>query len=116
MTPATLIEQELAAAQAAQQDGNHGKARVCARRAVARATEVWLARRPLPRWRGDAMAHLRQIQQDASFPLPIRQAAERLSTSVTRQHAAPITTDPVADAKLIIVHLSSTTTSGNAPR
>ena len=115
MTPAAMIEQELAAAQAAQQDGNHGKARVCARRAVARATEAWLARLPLPRWGGDAMAHLRQIQQDASFPLPIRQAAERLSTSVTRQHAAPITKDPVADARLIIAHLGNTT-SDNAPR
>ena len=98
MTPAALIEQELAAAEAAWQDGNDGKARVCARRAVARATEAWLARFPLPRWHGDAMAHLRQIQQDASFPLPIRQAAERLSTPVTNQHAAPFMTDPVADA------------------
>jgi hypothetical protein len=114
LTPAALIEQELAAAEAARQNSNDGKARVCARRAVALATEVWLARLPLPRWRGDAMAHLRQIQQDASFPLPIRQAAERLSTSVTRQHAAPITTDPVADARLIIAHLSSST-SDNAP-
>ena len=107
MTPTALIEQELAAAQAAQQDRNHGKARVCARRAVAHATEAWLARLPLPRWRGDAMEHLRQIQQDASFPLPIRQAAERLSTPVTRQHAAPFTTDPIADARLIIAHLNS---------
>ena len=115
MRPATLIEQELAAAQAAQQNGNHGKARVCARRAVARATEAWLARLPSPRWRGDAMAHLRQIQQDASFPLPIRQAAERLSTPVTRQHATPFTTDPIADARLIIAHLGNTT-SDNAPR
>jgi hypothetical protein len=115
MTPAALIEQELAAAEAAWQDGNDGKARVCARRAVARATEAWLARLPLPRWHGDAMAHLRQIQQDASFPLPIRQAAERLSTPVTNQHAAPFTTDPVADARLIIAHLSNTTTD-SAPR
>jgi hypothetical protein len=114
LTPAALIEQELSAAEAARQNSNDGKARVCARRAVALATEVWLARLPLPRWRGDAMAHLRQIQQDASFPLPIRQAAERLSTSVTRQHAAPITTDPVTDARLIIAHLSSST-SDNAP-
>ena len=115
MTLAALIEQELAAAEAARQNSNDGKARVCARRAVDLATEVWLARLPLPRWGGDAMAHLRQIQQDASFPLPIRQAAERLSTSVTRQHAAPITTDPVADARLIIAHLSSSSTSDNAP-
>ena len=107
MTPTALIEQELAAAQAAQQDSNDGKARVCARRAVAHATEAWLARLPLLRWRGDAMEHLRQIQQGASFPLPIRQAAERLITSVTRQHAGPFTTDPVADARLIIAHLGS---------
>ena len=107
MMPTALIEQELAAAEAAQQDSNDGKARVCARRAVALATEAWLARLPFPRWRGDAMAHLRQIQQDESFPLPIRQAAERLRTPVTRQHQAPFTTNPIADAQLIIAHLSS---------
>jgi hypothetical protein len=108
MTPEALIEQELAVAEVARQNSNDGKARVCARRAVARATEAWLARLPSPRWRGDAMAHLRQIQQDESFPLPIRQAAERLSTSVTRQHTGPFTTDPIADARLIIAHLGNT--------
>jgi hypothetical protein len=100
-----LIEQELGAAEAAWKEGNEGKARVCARRAVARATEQWMERLPLRRWRGDAMEHLRQIQQDASFPLPIRQAAERLSTKVTQQHTVPFTTDPISDAKLIIAHL-----------
>ena len=107
MTWAAQIEQELAAAETARQDSNDGKARVCARRAVALATEAWLTRLPLPRWRGDAMEHLRKIQQDASFPRPIRQAAERLSTSVIRQFTAPFTTDPVADARLIIAHLDS---------
>jgi hypothetical protein len=107
MTPAAQIKQELAAAETARQDSNDGKARVCARRAVALATEAWLARLPLPRWRGDAMEHLRQIQRDGSFPNPIRQAAERLSTSVTRRLAAPFTTDPIADARLIIAHLDS---------
>ena len=86
MTLAALIEQELAAAETARQDGNDGKARVCARRAVARATEAWIAQLPSPPWHGDAMAHLRHIQQDEAFPFPIRQAAERLSTPVTRQH------------------------------
>lgn len=109
MTPAALIEEELAAAEAARQNSNDGKARVCARRAVALATEAWLAQRSIPRWHGDAMAHLRQIQQDETFPLPIRQAAERLSTPVTHQHTAPFTTDPVADARLIIACLKSTT-------
>ena len=107
MTPAERIIQELAAAKAAQQDGNDGKARVCARRAVAYATEAWLARLPVPRWQGDAMAHLRQIQRDLSFPLSLRKAAERLSTSVARQHTAPFTADPYADAKLLVAYLYS---------
>lgn len=114
MEQAALIERELAAAEAALKDANEGKARVCARRAVALATEAWLERLPVRKWRGDAMEYLRQIQQDASFPLPIRQAAERLSTPVTQQQAAPFTADPIGDARLIIVHLSAIT-SESAP-
>jgi hypothetical protein len=106
---AARIEQELAAAEAAWKDANEGKARVCARRAVALATEAWLARLPIPPWRGDAMEHLRQLQQAASLPLPIRQAAERLATTVTRRHAAPFTTDPIGDAKVIIEYLTVNT-------
>ena len=109
MTPTALIERELAAAESARQERNDGKARVCARRAVAHATEAWIARFSVPGWRGDAMAYLRKIQEDTSFPLPIRQAAERLGTPVTRQHTAPFTTNPIADARLIIAYLKSTT-------
>lgn len=114
MAQATLIEQELTAAEAAWKEANEGKARVCARRAVALATEGWLARLPVRRWCGDAMEHLRQIQQEVSFPLPIRQAAERLSTKVSQRHAAPFTTDPISDARLIIAHFSANT-SERAP-
>src|SRR5207253_7822278 len=60
---------------------------------------------PRPGWRGDAMHQLRQIQQEESFPLPIRQAAERLSTKITQRDTAPFTSNPVADAKLIIAYL-----------
>ena len=101
------IEKELATAEAALRDANEGKARVCARRAVALAAEASLARAPWPGGRGDAMHHLRRIQQEESFPLPVRQAAERLSTKITQRDAAPFTSDPVADAKLIIAHLLS---------
>ena len=103
-----LIEQELAAAEAAWKEGNEGKARVCARRAIALSAAGWLERHPAKQWRGDAMEHLRQIQQDVSFPLPIREAAERLSTKVTQRHAAPFTTDPISDARMIIAYFSAT--------
>lgn len=109
MVNLTLIEQELAAAEAAWKDGNEGKARVCARRAVALVTEAWLADLPDLRWRGDAMEHLRQIQRLASLPLPVRQAAERLSTAVPQRQAAPFTIDPLADARVIIEYLAANT-------
>jgi hypothetical protein len=96
------IEKELAMAEAALKEANEGKARVCARRAVALAAEA-----SRPGWHGDAMHHLRQIQQEESFPLPIRQAAERLSTKITQRDSAPFTSNPIADAKLIIAYLIS---------
>jgi len=71
MTQALLIEQELAAAEAACKIGNEGKARVCARRAVALADDVWLVKQSDQPFRGDALAHLRRIEEDLSAPSPL---------------------------------------------
>lgn len=106
MGPKNLIEQELAAAEEARKIGNEGKARVCARRAVTLADEAWLAKQSDQPIGGDVMAHLRRIQQDHSLPLSIREAAERLSTAVTRKGSAPFTTDPIGDARIFIAYLS----------
>ena len=105
MSNTDLIEQELSTGEAAWKMGNDGRARVCARRAVALADDAWLARHSIQARRMDAMAHLRRIQEDESLPPSIRQAAERLTTSVTRRDAAPFTTDPIADARTMIAHL-----------
>ena len=112
MAQAALVEQELAAGEAAWKEANEGKARVCARRAVALAIDAWLARRSVPPWRGDAMEHLRRIQQETSLPESIHQAAERLSTTVTKRHLAPFTTDPIGDARVIIEYLAAHTSEG----
>ena len=48
-----------------------------------------------------------QIAAAQSFPLHIRQAAERLSTKITQRDRAPFTSNPIADAKLIIAYLIS---------
>lgn len=108
MDPPDVIEQELDAAEAALKIGNEGKARVCARRAVAIAAEAWLARHSVQAGQTDAMAHLRRIQEDDSFPSSIRQAAERLTTTVTRRDSAPFTSDPIGDARLIIAYFTAT--------
>jgi len=108
MTPADLIERELAAAEAAWKIGNEGKARVCARRAVAVASEQWLTRRSVQAEGMDAMGHLRRMQEDESVPFAIRHAAERLTTTVTRRQSGRFTTDPIGDARMIIDYLKAT--------
>ena len=101
------IEQELIKAFVGIQSGNDGLARVCARRAVALAAQHWVEHRHLPSWHGDAMHQLRQIEGETTFPLPVREAAQRLLTKVTEQAQLPMTTDPITDARIILDHLHS---------
>jgi hypothetical protein len=103
------IGQEFAKATEGLQSGNDGLARVCARRAVALASQHWAEQRKLPAWQGDAMHQLRQIQGEITFPLPVREAAQRLLTKVTEQAQLPMTTDPITDAHIILDHLNSDT-------
>ena len=99
------VEQELTKAAEGLQSGNEGMARVCARRAVAVAAQEWAAQHNLPAWQGDTLHQLRKIQEQSTFPLPVREAAQRLITKVTDQTKSPMTTDPIADARVILDHL-----------
>jgi len=101
------IEQELTKASEGLQNGNEGLARVCARRAVALASQHRAEHRNLPGWQGDAMHQLRQIQRETTFPLSVREAAQRLLTKVTEQKQSALTTDPITDARIILDYLNS---------
>ncbi|HBP87844.1 MAG TPA: hypothetical protein PKK23_18255 [Nitrospirales bacterium] len=107
MSRSERIEQELTKAAKGLQNGNDGLARVCARRAVALASQHRANQRNLPNWQGDAMHHLRQIQEETTFPLHVRAAAQRLLTKVTEQTQLPMTTDPITDARIILDHLNA---------
>lgn len=103
------IEQEFAKATEGLQSENDGLARVCARRAVAIASQHWAEQRNLPDWQGDAMHQLHRIQEETTFPYSVREAAQRLLTKVTEQAQSPMTTDPITDAHIILDHLNSGT-------
>ncbi|MFN0158679.1 MAG: hypothetical protein ACKVRP_11495 [Bacteroidota bacterium] len=103
------IEKEFAAAAQAQRVGNDGMVRVCARRAAGAAIGFWLRSHPHPEWGVDAMTQLRNLQIDDSTVETVRHAAERLTTKITEQFKAPFATDPLADARLIITHLTGQT-------
>jgi hypothetical protein len=96
------ISAELAAGRHAQQSGNPGRARVCARRAAGLGIKAWYQRRGDSRWRGDAMRQLARLRGDPVTPAPVRAAAERLTTKVDLDHQLPFDDDPLADAELIL--------------
>ena len=99
------IEQELAKAAIGLREGNDGLARVCARRAVGVGAQAWVKRNRREALAQDAMSQLRMIHQEETFPLDIREAAQRLLSNVTEQGQTLVSTDPIADARLILAHL-----------
>jgi hypothetical protein len=99
------IEKEFATAKHAQEIGNDGMVRVCARRAAGVAIGYWLERNPRASWGMDAMNRLKNLQRDAMIPIDVRDAAARLTTKITEQFTSPFPTDPIHDSKIIINHL-----------
>ncbi len=103
------IEQELGKAASGLREKNDGLARVCARRVVGLAVQAWIERSGVRTWPTDVMNQLRKIQQQEAFPLEMREAAQRLLTKITQRGQAPFSTDPIADARLILKHLDQLT-------
>jgi hypothetical protein len=78
--------------------------RVCARRAAGSAIAFWLEANPRPGWGMDAMSRLRNLQEDETIPMEVRNAAIRLTARVTEQFTSPFTSDPIHDCTIIVDH------------
>ncbi len=76
----TAADNELRKAAEAFETGNHGKARVCARRAVGYVAEFYLQthRELLPLYGRSFMNNLRGIAADENVPDEVRSCAEKL--------------------------------------
>lgn len=95
------VEGELARGRAAAADGNDGKARVCARRAVG------VAFRKSRYSSQGALAQsttqiLKAISGSDAFDSEVRGAAARLSAGVAESEGASVSKQPVEDALAII--------------
>ena len=108
MTKEQALEQidlEFATAREAMRSGNDGKVRVCSRRAAAIAIRYWLQSHPTKDWGVDAMNQLRNLQLDERFPQRIRDAARRLTTTITKQFKSPFGSNPIEESRIIINQL-----------
>lgn len=97
------IQSEITSAQKALEDGNDGKARVCARRAVGKAFQFSNPSKEIQR-SINANEVLKLIAVNEKFSEKANKAARRLSASVIE---AEISLKPVEDALLIIKELLS---------
>ncbi|MGO9481080.1 MAG: hypothetical protein ACLP05_04775 [Candidatus Kryptoniota bacterium] len=95
------IRIELMQAQAALSDGNDGKARVCARRAVGKAFQLSKYSKEIGR-SVSSTESLKLIAAAAHVPGEVRDAAERLSVNVLEKG---ISRKPLDDALAIIAEL-----------
>jgi hypothetical protein len=95
------ILDELQAAHRARQEGNEGKARVCARRAAGWAIAYHFgetaASLPVSAYR-----LLQWFQVQGAAPEPLRRAAARLTTRINEDHDLPHRQDPLADARALV--------------
>ena len=96
------IQQEILTARESADEGNDGKARVCARRAAGWAIQWFVSRNARPGWRTDAMSQLKHLQGDETFPSDVREAARRLSTRISDRFEYSPSADPIEDAIIII--------------
>jgi uncharacterized protein (UPF0147 family) len=102
------VASELTLAREALLVGQAGKARVCARRAAGWAIRAWYRRQDDDQsWDGDAMKQLGRLRDDARVPASVRQAAERLTTKVDKNHELPFVADPVEDAQHILAFVTA---------
>ncbi|GBD06828.1 hypothetical protein HRbin21_00633 [bacterium HR21] len=107
--PAELLAQireELRTGLQAWKEGNAGKARVCARRAVAWLVQA-LPALGLRSYGTHVGENLRQLAADEQLPEPVRRAAARLHGGARAQlHGGLYSLYPLHDAGLILRHFA----------
>ncbi len=97
---------ELETGARAWQEGNEGKARVCARRAVAWLLQA-LPMAGLPSYGTHVGEHFRRLIADPGLPEPVRSAAERLRGGARAQLLGePYSQRPLHDAGIILRHFA----------
>lgn len=94
------IQAEFDKAMQAQQRGNEGRARVCARRAAGIAIREYLTRRTIRPPSASAYDLLNLIKDDPLLPPSLKLIADHLTVRVTEEFKLPVNVDLVAEAKI----------------
>ena len=97
--------QELELAQTARNNGNEGRARVCARRAAGHVIGEYLFRNKIDLGTGSALERLRYIYSAENTDPEARETASHFLVHTTPEHKLPIEADLIADVDLLAKQL-----------
>jgi len=100
------VQLELQRAREAQRQGNNGRARTAARRAVGLAMEELQKRFAGTNYGRDFIVQLRSLAVDPAVPQPAREAADRLQARLTPDFLSR-SVNPVDDAEIILEYILS---------
>jgi hypothetical protein len=98
------VHLELERGAEAERQGNHGRARTSARRAVGIAIAELQRRFPDKTFGHDFIGQLRSLARDPEVKESVRDAADRLQARLSREFESP-SKDPIDDARIIISYV-----------
>lgn len=101
------VQEELLLAKQSRQEGNEGRARVCARRAAGAAAREFLGNEDLGISKENALNALRRLGEVDSLPIRVQKAIKRLLDRVDEYHNLPPGIDLIQEADIIIQYIES---------
>ena len=99
------IQREYSDALRSREEGNEGKARVCARRAAGWAIGLYAESQNIGERHENALEHLKWFSGYPAGHEALNSAAQRLTIKVNLEGDLPHREDPIEDARLIIESL-----------
>ena len=88
-----LAKEEIIRAERARHEGNEGKARVCARRAVGHILGEFLLRCDLPGFPNSAYGRIQLVASLPDIPAHVREMGQLFLVRITNDHRLPVDTD-----------------------
>lgn len=103
--PRLQIKEEILLAKQSRQEGNEGRARVCARRAAGAAVKEFLVKKGISQKQENAIQSLLIFRQSENLPVQVQEAVDWLVQRVNQDHNLPSEVDLIHEAGVVIQYI-----------
>ena len=103
--PRLQIKEEILLAKQSRQEGNEGRARVCARRAAGAAVKEYFVKKGISQKQENAIQSLLIFSQSENLPVQVQEAVDSLVQRVNPDHNLPSDVDLIHEAGVVIQYV-----------